>query len=107
MAYLLQYRATKNDEFRGRISACLRKIAFDVYNEPSTTAGYRSRRNLAEKVLMDPSDPFVLSPFVWEAACNPTVTSTLAEDGSSPQPDGDFEYIIAAAWDSVVNQQKW
>ena len=105
--YLDQYRATKSEDFRGRVIACVRKVAVFVLNEATTTPGYSRRRNLAEAIIANPIEPKIIDAFLWECATNGTIESTIQADGSATAPDNDFEYVVNVVWDTVVNLQKW
>lgn len=105
--YLDQYRATKSDDFRGRVTACVRKVAVFVLNEPTNTPSYNQRRNLAEALVANPLEKKIIDAFVWECAVNGTIEATIAVDGSATAPDSDFEYVVNAVWNNVVNLQKW
>jgi len=105
--YLDQYRATKSDDFRGRVIACVRKVAVFVLNEDTTTPSYNPRRNLAEAIIANPLETKIIDAFVWECAVNGTIESTIQEDGSAVAPDSDFEYVVNVVWNNVVNLQKW
>ena len=105
--YLDQFRATKNDDFRGRVTACVRKVAVFVLNEATSTPGYQRRRNLAEAIIANPLEPKIIDAFTWECAVNGTIESTIDATGAASAPDNDFEYVVNVVWDNVVNLQKW
>lgn len=107
MSYLSQYKASRNPDFRGRVVACVRKTAVFVLNEAITTPSYQQRRNLAEAIVRDPENDDIINPFMWECVVNGTIESSIQADGSSNAPDGDFEYVVGAVWNTVVNLGKW
>ena len=107
MAFLNQYKASINPDFRGRVIACMRKVAVFVLNEDTTTPGYQRRRNLAEAIIANPESEMIVDAFLWECASNGTIESTLTTEGVASAPDTDFEYVVNVVFDSVVNLQKW
>jgi hypothetical protein len=105
--YLDQYHATENPEFKGRVIACVRKVAVFVLNESTGTPAYQRRRNLAEAIIANPLEPKIIDAFMWECATNGTIESTIQPDGTATAPDSDFEYVVNVVWDNIVNLQKW
>lgn len=107
MSYLSQYKASRNSDFRGRVIACVRKVAVFVLNEAVTTPSYQQRRNLAEAIIRNPEDETIIAAFMWECVVNGTIESSIQADGSSNAPDTDFEYVVNSVWNTVVNLGKW
>ena len=104
MAYADLIATARDEEFAGRVSIELMKLAIDIANEADTTPNHANRLHLAQMHFAAKVNNKALAAAV--IASNSTITNTI---NSAPNqrgknvPDGDIEYAMGGLIEPFAN----
>ena len=91
--------AARDPEFTQRVQAAVVITALDIANA-NLPLGH-PRGSHALQVLNQPDYIGRDARFIWLVASNPTIASTIQQDGTVAATDSDIHSVVAGAWSTL------